>query len=155
METLTQGEQMAVTAVAGGFLGASAAIAIAIYVLLVIADWKIFTKAGEKGWKSIIPIYNIYISFKIVGMKVWFWPLLIISLVQSIISSVAGEQATVTLIAGVIAAIIGLVAYILFCGKTAKAFGKGTGYAVGIFFFPNIFTLILGFGSAKYEGIQE
>jgi hypothetical protein len=35
--------------------------------------WKIFEKAGEAGWKSIIPIYNVYIMYKIVGMKNWFW----------------------------------------------------------------------------------
>ena len=37
-----------------------------VYVLLVIADWKIFSKAGEEGWKSLIPIYNMYILFKII-----------------------------------------------------------------------------------------
>lgn len=30
-----------------------------VAILLIVAQWKIFTKAGEKGWKSIIPIYNM------------------------------------------------------------------------------------------------
>lgn len=36
-----------------------------VWVLLVIARWKMFQKAGEAGWKSIIPVYSTYISFKI------------------------------------------------------------------------------------------
>ena len=28
------------------------------YIILAIANWRIFTKAGEAGWKSIIPILN-------------------------------------------------------------------------------------------------
>jgi hypothetical protein len=43
--------------------------------------WKIFEKAGEAGWKSIIPIYNVYIMYKIVGMKNWFWYILIVAFV--------------------------------------------------------------------------
>ena len=40
-------------------------IVIIWYVLVVVASWHIFTKAGEPGWKSIIPIYNEYILYKI------------------------------------------------------------------------------------------
>lgn len=34
--------------------------------------WKIFEKAGEKGWKALIPIYNYYIWLKIVK-RPWWW----------------------------------------------------------------------------------
>lgn len=34
---------------------------IAWYVLQVIANWRIFTKAGEKGWKSIIFLNPIFL----------------------------------------------------------------------------------------------
>lgn len=40
-------------------------IAFAWWLLQIIANWRIFTKAGEAGWKSIIPIYGDYISYKI------------------------------------------------------------------------------------------
>lgn len=155
LETLTTTELVTATAFLGGFLGTILTLGAIFYVLLVIADWKIFTKAGEKGWKSIIPIYNIYIGFKIIGMKAWFWPLIIACLVQSMVSAFAGQQAIVSTIVAIIVGVFELVAYIVYCGRTAKAFGKGTGFAVGTFFFPNIFTLILGFGSAEYKGIEE
>ncbi len=102
-------------------------IFLAVYVLLIIAQWKIFTKAGEAGWKSIIPLYNLFIFCKIVDGNGWKFLLLCIpgvNIVYDIILSI----------------------------RTAKAFGKGTGFAVGLIFLPNIFWLILGFGSAQYVG---
>ena len=30
------------------------------WILQIIANWNIFTKAGEAGWKSLIPIYGDY-----------------------------------------------------------------------------------------------
>ena len=36
---------------------------IAMIILTTVANWKIFIKAGQKGWKSIIPVYNLYILY--------------------------------------------------------------------------------------------
>ena len=36
--------------------------------------------------------------------------------------------------------------------KLAHTFGKGGGFAAGLILLPPIFALILGFGSAEYEG---
>ena len=30
------------------------------WILMVVADWKVLNKAGEPGWKSIIPFYDSY-----------------------------------------------------------------------------------------------
>ena len=38
------------------------AIMVIILVFTIIANWKIFTKAGEAGWKSLIPIYSSVIQ---------------------------------------------------------------------------------------------
>lgn len=35
------------------------------YILQVLAWWRLFEKAGEEGWKSLIPIYNVWVAFKI------------------------------------------------------------------------------------------
>ena len=37
--------------------------AIIIGIVSIIANWKIFTKMGLEGWKSIIPIYNIIVMY--------------------------------------------------------------------------------------------
>ncbi|MGN0240639.1 MAG: DUF5684 domain-containing protein [Candidatus Weimeria sp.] len=41
---------------------------------------------------------------------------------------------------------------IIFEVKLAKAFGESGAFAVGLIFLPNIFQLILGFGSSQYIG---
>ena len=41
--------------------------------------------------------------------------------------------------------------WILLCIETAKVFGKGTGFALGLIFLGPIFWMILGFGSADYQ----
>ena len=42
-----------------------------IYIILLpfIASWKLKQKVGIQGWKALIPIYNIYLIFKIAGMS--------------------------------------------------------------------------------------
>lgn len=154
-------------AVAGGILGGMFAAVLAIgfvyYLLLVIAGWKIFEKAGEKGWKSLIPLYNTYIFYKIVGMKKWFWAMLIASFAVSFVTSLMGQGTQIQQIdmstgTGIIALIL-MVAMCVFAFamaviysiRTAKVFGHGTGFAVGLFLLQGIFLLILGFGKSKYN----
>ena len=43
----------------------SAIFGLAWYVLQVIGDWKLFKKAGKKGWHSIMPILNIYDEYEL------------------------------------------------------------------------------------------
>lgn len=45
-------------------IGTIVILAVGWYVLLAIAYWKIFEKAGEPGWKALIPFYNTYSQYK-------------------------------------------------------------------------------------------
>ena len=155
METLTQNQALAAGAIAGGMLAAYLVGALIMYVLLVIAFWKIFTKAGEAGWKSIIPIYNVYVLLKIAGMKNWFWISLIASFVVGFITGLAGNNATLISICSIVIVIFDIVLDIMLSIKMAKSFGKGAGFALGLIFLPNIFTLILGFGKSEYVGTAK
>lgn len=151
---VTQAEAAgAMGAMFGAFAGMAVAmifVALVIYVLLVIAQWRIFKKAGEKGWKAIIPIYNVYIYLKIIGISFWKW--LGIMVLTSVLASLLSNTQIQWL--GVIAEIAASLFYaILIARNGAKAFGKGTGFAVGLFFLPNIFQLILGFGASEYQGV--
>ena len=99
---------------------------ILIFILEVIGMWKIFDKAGEKGWKAIIPIYNLYILFKITyGAGVYFLLLLI--------------------------PIADIVFWIIMDVKLAKAFGHGIGFTLGLIFLEPIFLLALAFNDDKYQ----
>ena len=152
----------------GGLFGTVLTVSLIMGVLLIIAGWKIFEKAGEKGWKILIPIYDVYILFKICGIKNWFWVMFGVSIITAIMMGVNMppyiEDAygyhinydvlmdyPVYLTATVIACVSGIMFTVAIAIKLAKAFGKGIGYTLGIIFLPNIFTLILGFGKAKYS----
>lgn len=120
--------------VAGGLaagIGVGYIIAcLVITVLLIIAYWKIFEKAGEAGWKSIIPFYSLYVLTKIATGNGLLFLLILIPGVGAIIWDI----------------------YVAI--KMSKAFGKGIGFTLGLIFIPNIFYLILGFGGAQYIGPQ-
>lgn len=151
---------------AGTFLLAGIC-AIIFYILLIVAWWKIFEKAGEKGWKAIIPIYNIYIMFKIVNMKNWFWWSIIVSFCTSLTCALNGFNPNAmteaqlasynyaanpaVIIALIILCVVEIYIAIVYAYRTSKVFGHGIGYTIGLLFLSNIFLLILGFGKSKYD----
>lgn len=120
------------TGAAGAALGAMFAIYmfvwLAVAVIAIIAMWKIFTKAGQAGWKSIIPFYNMYVLLQIVGRPGW-WLLLFFVPIANIVVSV----------------IVAL--------DLAKSFGRSELFGiVGLFLFSLIGYLMLAFGKDTYRG---
>jgi signal peptidase I len=51
---------------------------IILILLPFVGLWKLFEKAGEPGWKAIIPVYNIYVILKLSGRPLWWILLLVI-----------------------------------------------------------------------------
>lgn len=100
---------------------------LAFVVFLVASIWKVFVKAGHPGWAAIIPIYNLYIMLQIAGRPAWWLILFLIPVVSLV------------------------VAVIVFI-DLAKAFGRGTGFAIGLLLLGIVFWPILGFGSSTYQG---
>ncbi|MCI8470105.1 MAG: hypothetical protein HFJ35_01125 [Clostridia bacterium] len=109
-------------------------IALVIYIIQIIAMWKLFNKAGQAGWKSLIPIYNFVILFKISGLSPWLLLLFLLSFIP-VIGSI------------IVIALMAILSY-----KLAKSFGKDGGWAVGLYFLAPIFYMILAFGSSEYVG---
>lgn len=108
------------------------------YILVVIAWWKIFVKAGQPGWAAIIPIYNMYILLKIIGRPTWWLWLLILLVIPFV---------------NFIGAIVWFILGILIAIDLGKAFGKDTVYSILLLWlFSIIGYLLLGFGSDKYLG---
>ena len=71
METNTDAAAVAAASVPGTIFG------LVIAVLMIVALWKIFQKAGEPGWASIIPFYNAFTLFRIAGLNPWLFLLLL------------------------------------------------------------------------------
>lgn len=109
------------------FSGIYSIVVLVLCVLIIVALWKVFAKAGEPGWASIVPFYGNYVLFKIAMGNGWLFLLCLIPFIGSFAP---------------------LVAYFML----AKKFGKGTGFGIGMALLTPIFLLILAFGDAEYEG---
>ncbi|MFQ8842671.1 MAG: hypothetical protein ACLR8P_19070 [Clostridium fessum] len=113
------------------FIMAYALFAFIFYILQVIAYWKIFTKAGEEGWKSIIPIYNGYVQYRPAWDVQYFWVALGLAVGGGILNSSAES-------CGVIGSLLRFWEQHHECGgtlyKLACAYGHGIGFTIGLFF---------------------
>lgn len=129
-------------------------IALAWWLLQIIANWRIFTKAGEAGWKSIIPVYSDYISYKIAWQTSYFWLVFILGIIASCIQNPGGDSAMLLMLASLIKIIAGIIS-IIYSVKLARAFGRGIGFALGLIFLQPVFMLILGLGNDHYYGADR
>src|SRR4030095_2846284 len=96
---------------------------LAVVILLIVAQWKVFTKAGQPGWACIIPIYNTYIMLKI-GGKPWWWLLLF-------------------LIPG-----INIIFAIWMINMISKSFGHGEGFTIGLIIISVILWAVIRTGNS-------
>jgi hypothetical protein len=101
------------------------AVSLTLSILFIISMWRVYTKAGKPGWASLIPFYNMYVLCEIGGKPGWWLLLFLIPGVNIVIS-------------------------ILVTIGVAQNFGKGAGYALGLFFLPIIFYPMLAFGDAEH-----
>ena len=115
-------------ALAGAFAGMTLVFFLVFVVVPIAGMWKIFTKAGKPGWAAIVPIYNLYVTLQIIDRPAWWLVLMIIPVVNFVIG-------------------------FLVLLELAGVYGKGAGYAIGMFILPFVFIPLLGFGSAQYEGV--
>lgn len=99
------------------------------WVLIVVGMWTVFNKAGQPGWAALIPIYNLYILFKVGGWSGLSMLLLLIPVVNVVVLFL------VTL-------------------AVARKFGKGLFFTLGLTFLPFFFYPILGLGSSTYAAYR-
>ena len=130
----------------------SAIIFIVILLLFTIAEWKILKKAGENGWKSLIPFYCVFVSHHIVGMShVWFVLEIVIWFAELIFEMFDVFPEPVTFTFGIAAGVFTLLSELIHILKMCNCFGKGTGFKIGMIILPNLFLMILAYGKAEYK----
>lgn len=101
--------------------------ALALSIFGIIVAWRVFTKAGEPGWAAIIPLYNVFVEFRIAGFNPWLFLLLLVPLVNVVLALV--------------------VSY-----KIGEAFGKGPLFNVlWMVLFPIVGWLVLAFTDVTYR----
>jgi len=148
---LTPAESELAMSMLGGSLILLILIGIAWGIVNLIAYWRVFSKAGEPGWKVLIPIYNVYTEFKFTWSKQAFllWVLLLV--VGSGLESAFTDNGLISSI-GNILYLLGCIVTILSYHKLSVAFGHGIGFTIGLILLQPIFIMILGFGSSQYQG---
>lgn len=143
-------------------------ISIAICILQIVALWKVFEKAGEAGWKSIIPIYNLYILFKITKSKnfgFYLGALIVGSIMVSVGAFFSTYMAfgamepsiwvTVLDIAGIVFMFASIVIQIQMLKRLSHCFNHGTGFTVLLVFLPIIAYCIMAFSSDQFTFVDE
>lgn len=96
-------------------------------LVMIVSQWKIFTKAGKPGWASIVPVYNMIVMIQIADLSLVYLLLFFVPFAN---------------IYAIFKIYIGI----------AHKFGKSTGFGVGLIFLTIIFMPMLAFGDAVYEG---
>ncbi|NCB73329.1 MAG: zinc-ribbon domain-containing protein [Clostridia bacterium] len=150
-------------------------IGLGVGVLLIIASWKLFEKAGEPGWAILVPFYNTYVFFKISwGNGLYF----LLSICPALGYMIASYALTLSVMRASLGNSLGLqfseytgyawafglmlvfllmtfVVSIITYVKLAKAFGQGGGFACGLIFLYPVFICIIAFSKdIHYVGIS-
>lgn len=98
-----------------------------VSLFLIVANWRLFTKAGRPGWAALVPIYNLIVWQQISGKPVWWLFLYFVPVAN-------------------------LVVVVLTSFGLASNFGKGKAFGLGLVLVPFVFIPILAFGDAVYVG---
>ena len=95
-------------------------------VLIIVSQWKVFTKARQPGWACLVPFYNIYIMTVIAQKPAWWTIILLIPIVN-------------------------IIFLVMLLNGISTAFGKGVGFTFGLLFLSIIFWPILAFDNSSYK----
>lgn len=99
-------------------------VLVIMMVFAIVGTWQIYTKAGEKGWKSLIPIYNNWIFLRLGGQSSW-WAILTIFPILNLITSV----------------MLAIAAY-----NIGLKFHKSGSFVIVYLLFSPIWAIMLGYG---------
>lgn len=96
--------------------------------VMIVAQWKIFEKAGKPGWAAIVPFYNFIVMLQVAKMSLAYLLLLFLPVIGPVI--------------------IGFMMSI----RTARGFGRSAIFGIfGLMIFSFIGYPILAFGSDQYN----
>ena len=134
--------------------------------VLALARCGILRKSGEPWQKGLVPFYGEYLQYRHTWSTDWYWfqlfsmggrfwclALFVVSVAEEI-----GYYSHAQLVGmfflslpSVAMALMGLCMRYRAMEKLAAAYGRGRGFAAGLFFLNPIFMLILGFGRSEYR----
>lgn len=116
-----------------------------IGILPIAGKWKVYGKLGMPGWYSIIPVYADYKLCERVHRGDGARTFLMAYLIVLICSWVFCWVDTLSWVL----ALVQLVMTIIVLNDMSHAFGKETGYTIGLIIFGFVFWTMLGFGDSE------
>ncbi len=147
------------------------------WVFSIVCYYYIFIKCNEKGFKSIIPIYSDYIKYKLFFSKKVFFVYLIALILFFVSGFIVGGIGAIEILNNggsmtqemmdrilldnrviTFSNVMMFSMFVYFLLKlimsyfTAKSFGKGFLFVIGIMVIPFICEGILAFSNAEYLG---
>ena len=135
-------------------------VGLLLTALFIICLWRIFEKAGEKGWKALIPVYNVFVWFKVAENGKQFWPFFFVTVLDIVAFWIMKTKTTFLdtyhynaafKILVVLFTVMLLVLYVAQTFQLAKAFGKNVGFFFGLLLVPYVFYPLLAFGRTDYS----
>ena len=142
-------------------------LGIGLLVFFYWGLWKLFTKAGQSGWKAIVPYYKDWVLMKDVCGLHWGWFVtgigvsvlsLIFSLFKSVLLPFLNYSSVVTVVFSVLAWlcwIVSLFVQVALVYNLSKKFNKSTGWVVLTMFFGVITIPLLGFSKKEeYQNVK-
>lgn len=134
-------------------------------VFQYICLWKIFVKAGQEGWKCLIPVYNFIVLFKFIGLSpyllfVYLLPFLLVFgiFIISFLLAMGVEVFYIMFFFMIIYFVVILGVYalnIIYMIYLGKAFNKSAAFIVGLVLLPVVFQAILAFDKKSVYGLKK
>ena len=127
-------------------------IASLIWIIILIVQiftWlKIFEKVGIKKWKVLIPIYNLYLIFKVGWKWWWVWSLFITPVIFAWLLyciNMLDRPWILTRVLPIMFVVCMYIPWIIVQVSIAKKFWKSTWFWIWLWVFPTIFYPYLAF----------
>ncbi|MBR3023071.1 MAG: hypothetical protein IKN85_00325 [Oscillospiraceae bacterium] len=136
-------------------------ISLVLLIGCIVAKYILFEKAGERGWKSLIPFYSeITLSKIITGKKVlgivWIASILLYQIVLTAVLFIPPE-----ILLGLLFYLTDLFRYIMIVVtafvsfKFGRAYGKSVVWSAAMIFLSDILIIVMGFDKkVKYTGLN-
>ena len=118
-------------------LGVATLIFFGLLIVEFAATWRIYTKAGKRGWAALVPFYNTWVMAEIAGKPGWWGLYPLLGLIP-ILGAIAGIAVSIVIAIGV-----------------ARNFGKSDVFGFfGLWLFSVIGIPMLGFGPDVYMPVH-
>ena len=128
-------------------------------ILQILADWRIFSKAGIPGFLSFIPIVNVIAEYNLCWNGLFGLAYMVCTFVSMFLMPEVSADNVQQLAAGnwrvILSGILScaaLVLHIIQSFKLSKSFGKGIGFGFVLLLLGPIGRVILGIGESQYVG---